>query len=198
MKKVYLLFTAFILGSVAFAQITPVTPAVKEEKKKTVEAKKEHNPHDGHDHTGHNHGTPVATPAVQNVSPVVEMAKPVQEDNLAMTEAGFDFGKIPQGKPVTHDFTIANSGKTELKLDNVQASCGCTTPVWKQGPYKPGEKASITVGYNAAAPGPFNKTVTITYNGGLTKVINITGEVWQAPATPAPENKSVQILKNGN
>jgi len=187
MKKVYILLLAVSMGSFAMAQ----TSKVSESDKKT-EAKKEDV------HAGHNHDAAPATASMVSpaIAPAVDMAKPIAEDNLTLAESAFNFGKIPQGKPVTHDFAIANSGKTELKLDNVQASCGCTTPVWKAGPYKAGEKAVITVGYNAASPGNFTKTVTITYNNGLSKVITISGEVWQAPATPAPENKSVQMLKN--
>lgn len=188
MKKVYFLLLAIGLGSFAMAQ---PTVKVASESDKKAEVKKD-------PHEGHNHGpaTP-ATPAVMDAKPAVDVAKPIAEDNLGLAETSFNFGKIPQGKPVTHDFVITNTGKTELKLDNVQASCGCTTPVWKAGPYKAGETSLITVGYNAASPGQFTKTVTVTYNNGLSKVITISGEVWQAPATPAPENKSVQVLKNG-
>lgn len=193
MKKVYFLLLAIGIGGFAVAQ---PTIKVAESDKKATEVKKEKDPHEGH-----NHGPVTAapnTPVVADVKPAVDMAKPIAEDNFGLAELAYNFGKIPQGKPVTHDFTFTNSGKTELKLDNVQAACGCTTPVWKAGPYKPGEKAVITVGYNAAAPGQFSKTVTVTYNNGLSKVITISGEVWQAPATPAPENKSVQMLKNGS
>ena len=51
-----------------------------------------------------------------------------------------------------------------------------------------GEVIKIKVGYNAANEGSFTKPVTITYNGGLQKVINITGTVVPSPATPAPAN----------
>ena len=55
--------------------------------------------------------------------------KPVAavEEQLGLKEQVYDFGKIPQGKPVYYSFDIVNTGKAELKLDNVQASCGCTT-----------------------------------------------------------------------
>ncbi|HEV2830352.1 MAG TPA: DUF1573 domain-containing protein, partial [Hanamia sp.] len=108
----------------------------------------------------------------------------------------FDFGKIPQGKPVTHIFEFTNNGKIPFALDNVQASCGCTTPVWNKEVVAPGATAKITVGYNAANEGPFSKPVTITYNGNLTKQIIIKGEVWKTPVTSAPENTSVNSLKN--
>ncbi len=116
---------------------------------------------------------------------------------LSLKEAEFNFGKIPQGKPVTHIFEFTNIGKDSLRIINVQASCGCTTPEWdKDKVLAPGAASKITVGYNAAAEGPFTKPVTITYNNSQTKVIFIKGEVWKTPATSAPENKSLDDLKN--
>jgi hypothetical protein len=119
------------------------------------------------------------------------------EEALSMKETEFDFGKIPQGKPVTHVFEVKNVGKDSLKIVNVQASCGCTTPEWEHDKaVAPKGTTKINVGYNAAAAGPFTKFITITYNGTLTKQITIKGEVWQTPAASAPENKATQDLKN--
>ncbi|MEQ1554532.1 MAG: DUF1573 domain-containing protein [Ferruginibacter sp.] len=152
-------------------------------------------------HAGHNHekmpATPAATPTVASVVTTnVAEVKPVAVETLVAKEMEFDFGKIPQGKPVTHIFTVTNSGKVAYKLDNVQASCGCTTPVWdKDKEIAAGKTAEITVGYNAAAEGPFTKPVTITYNGTQTKVITIKGEVWKTPTTSAPTNEAVNDLK---
>jgi Protein of unknown function (DUF1573) len=150
------------------------------------------------EHAGHNHAkqAPVeVNPA--SMTAVSEVTKPIAEDVLAVKEMEFDFGKIPQGKPVTHVFTVANSGKTPFKLENVQASCGCTTPVWdKEKVIAPGTTAEITVGYNAAAEGPFTKPVTITYNGTQSKVITIKGTVWKTPTESAPTNGAINDLKN--
>ena len=108
------------------------------------------------------------------------------DDVLKLIETEHDFGKIPQGKPVYYNFEIVNSGKTELKLDNVQASCGCTTPEWSHEPIAPGATAIIKVGYNAAAEGGFTKPITITYNTNQTKQLLIKGTVWKAPEGSAP------------
>jgi len=121
-----------------------------------------------------------------------------KEDILQLKETGYSFGKIPQGRPVIHVFEIVNTGKQPLLLENVQASCGCTTPEWSREPISPGATASIKVGYNAYADGHFNKTVTIFYNNGQTKALIISGEVYKLPATAAPENASVQFLKQTN
>jgi len=134
-----------------------------------------------------------ATPATQEIK-VVEEKKPAEV--LWMNEATHDFGKIPQGKPVTTEFMMKNTGKDSLKLEMVQAGCGCTTPVWKPGPYAPGEDFKITVGYNAAGEGAFNKPVTITYANGQQKVIYITGTVFSTPATPAPQNNGLGKVQN--
>jgi hypothetical protein len=121
-----------------------------------------------------------------------------KEDILQLKESSYSFGKIPQGRPVIHIFEIVNTGTKPLMLENVQASCGCTTPEWSREAISPGATASIKVGYNAYSEGHFNKTVTIFYNNGQTKALIISGEVYKVPATAAPENASVQFLKQTN
>jgi Protein of unknown function (DUF1573) len=137
-----------------------------------------HSPNDGH-----NHGTTTAVPVVAT------------DDVLKLKETEHDFSKIPQGKPVYYTFEIVNTGKTELKLDNVAASCGCTTPEWSRDAIAPGATAKIKVGYNAAAEGAFEKMITITYNTSQTKQIKIKGTVWKAPEGSAPANTSIDLLK---
>lgn len=137
-------------------------------------------------HEGHSHDV-VATPAANTPAP---------DSSLILKELVYDFGKIPQGKPVHHVFEIGNSGSKPLKLVNVQASCGCTTPEWEHDKdIAPGAVSSIRVGYNAAAEGPFNKVITITYNENQTRQINIKGEVWKTPAASAPANASNNDLR---
>src|SRR5687768_14759558 len=83
------------------------------------------------------------------------------EEVLEIKSLEHNFGKIQQGKPVYHVFEIVNKGTKPLKLDNVHASCGCTTPEWSRDEIAPGATSSIKVGYNAAAEGPFEKTITV-------------------------------------
>ncbi|HEY0678867.1 MAG TPA: DUF1573 domain-containing protein [Chitinophagaceae bacterium] len=128
-----------------------------------------------------------ATATKAPVAEVIQLKLPVH-----------DFGKIPQGRPVTYAFEIINTGKEPLKLDDVQASCGCTTPEWSKDAIAPGATATIRVGYNAYAEGYFEKPITIHYNKNLTKVLTIKGTVYKAPASPAPENASVKLLNQLN
>ncbi len=141
-------------------------------------------------HAGHNHA-PVATTKNTATTATAEAAAPAQTLKI---EESYDFGKIPQGKPVNHDFIVSNTGAAPLKINNVQASCGCTTPSWeKDKAIGPGESSKITVGYNAQAEGAFAKNITITYNDNVSKVITIKGEVFKTPAASAPENKAAAI-----
>ncbi|MBC7536012.1 MAG: DUF1573 domain-containing protein [Ferruginibacter sp.] len=119
------------------------------------------------------------------------------EGTLVLKEDVHDFGKIPQGKPVTYIFEVTNVGKEPVTIANVQASCGCTTPEWdRDKPITAGGTTKITVGYNAAAEGPFSKLVTVTYGENLSKQITIKGEVWKTPASSAPVNSGLNDLKN--
>ena len=122
----------------------------------------------------------------------------VKTEILLLKETQHDFGKIQQGRPVTYEFGLTNIGKEDLVLENVQTSCGCTTPVWKKEPVSPGANTNITVGYNAIAEGPFEKTVTVTYNGGQTKMLVIKGNVNKGATASAPANPSIQLLKQVN
>ncbi len=136
------------------------------------------------------------TVTTEPLTVVTAAAEPVGE-GFKVDKMEHNFGKIPQGKPVTTQFVITNNSKVSFKLDNVQASCGCTTPTWdREKVLKPGDSTLITVGYNAAAEGPFTKPVTITYNINEVKQLMIKGEVWNTPAASAPVNEKIKELEN--
>jgi hypothetical protein len=121
--------------------------------------------------------------------------RPETDSSLILMESSFDFGKIPQGRPVTHYFEVKNNGKEAFKLDNVQASCGCTVPEWDhEQVIEPGKTAKIKVGYNAAAEGPFTKNITVTYKQDKYQQLTIKGEVWPTPASSAPANMALSDL----
>lgn len=128
-------------------------------------------------------------------SEIITATAKVMPEALEIKEMEHDFGKIPQNKPVYYFFEVVNKGLTPLKLDNVQPSCGCTTPEWSHDAIPAGGSSMIKVGYNAASEGYFEKFITITYNGSSTKQIRIKGTVWKAPAGSAPANQSLQFLK---
>jgi hypothetical protein len=87
-------------------------------------------------------------------------------------------GKIKKNQPVEAVFKVKNTGTTPLLIMDAKASCGCTVAKFPKDPILPGMTAEITATYNAAAVGPFNKTVTITTNSEAgVEILTITGEV---------------------
>ena len=73
-------------------------------------------------------GTQAANAVTPPVAAAVGTALPRPPDLLELKESNHNFGKIPQGRPATYTFEIVNTGTTPMRLDNVHASCGCTTP----------------------------------------------------------------------
>jgi hypothetical protein len=76
----------------------------------------------------------------------------------------FDFGEIAQGVPKEAQFTLTNTGKEPLIISQAKAGCGCTNLKYSQEPVLPGKSTIIAATYNAAAVGPFTKSVTVTTN----------------------------------
>jgi hypothetical protein len=101
-----------------------------------------------------------------------------EKAEFKFNEEKHDFGKIPQGTPVTTVFEFTNIGKEPLILTEVRPTCGCTIADYTKTPVKSGEKGVIKITYNAQAVAPFNKTIVVTSNAKTpTKYLNIVGEV---------------------
>jgi len=75
-----------------------------------------------------------------------------------------DFGNIPSGPDVYHNFTFTNTGDEPLIIQDCNPSCSCTTPEWPHQPILPGKTAAIKVGFHTNHPGPFTKQVSILSN----------------------------------
>ena len=95
-----------------------------------------------------------------------------------------DFGEINEGDVVETVFKFKNTGKSDLIITNIKASCGCTVPSgWKKEPIKPGEEGEFTVKYDSKnKPNKINRNVTITSNTSSGKeIVRITGFVKPDP-----------------
>jgi hypothetical protein len=107
-----------------------------------------------------------------------------EKAEFKFNEEKHDFGKVPQGTPVTTEFVFTNIGKEPLILTNVQPTCGCTIADYTKTPVKSGDKGSIKITYNAAVAAPFTKTIVVTSNAKTpTKNLIIVGEVVAKSAT---------------
>jgi hypothetical protein len=107
---------------------------------------------------------------------------------LSATEHDFGTFKEEAGRQ-TFDFIVTNTGTEPLVIQNVVASCGCTTPEWTKEPIPVGAKGKITAIYDPKdRPGPFNKNLSVYSNTKPVPLqLVIKGEV-------IPHEKSVEEL----
>lgn len=99
---------------------------------------------------------------------------------IAFEKVQHNYGTFKEELGVqTYSFNFKNEGSVPLILNNVQASCGCTTPEWTRQPVAPGAKGMIKVSYDPKnRPGVFNKTIRVSSNAeNADVVLTILGDV---------------------
>lgn len=57
---------------------------------------------------------------------------------IAFEKETHEFGSIAEGVQATFEFKFKNTGNQPVIINNVQSSCGCTTPDWTKEPILPG------------------------------------------------------------
>jgi hypothetical protein len=111
----------------------------------------------------------------QNANPVAantpKAAVNPNAPNAKWDKTVYDFGEIEQGIPKEAQFKLTNEGKEPLLIQTAKAGCGCTNLKYSQEPVLPGKSTIIAATYNAAAMGPFNKSVTVTTNADANPVL---------------------------
>jgi hypothetical protein len=99
---------------------------------------------------------------------------------MKLSDTSHNFGTFKEeaGKQ-TWDFIVTNTGNAPLVIQNIVASCGCTTPTWTKEPIPAGGTGKITAIYDPAGrPGQFDKTISVYSNSKPEVVVlNIKGEV---------------------
>ena len=111
----------------------------------------------------------------------VKTEVPANGAKIRFEELEHQYGTIQKGGNGDCEFTFWNDGNEPLILQNVKASCGCTTPSYTQKPVMPGKTGTIHVRYNTNNVGGFTKTITITSNAVNESrvVVKIKGNVVQ-------------------
>lgn len=88
----------------------------------------------------------------------------IAQDSIIFQSIVHDYGTMVQGSDGGCEFNFTNKGKAPIILNDVKASCGCTTPEWTRTPVAPGDKGIIKVTYNTNNVGTFNKSITVSSN----------------------------------
>jgi hypothetical protein len=99
---------------------------------------------------------------------------------IEFVETEFNFGTVTQGDKITHEFAFKNTGKSDLYIRNLKASCGCTAVSSTEEAIKKGETSSIKAVFNTRGKSnKQTKSITVTTNDPQhpTMVIKMVGEV---------------------
>lgn len=71
-------------------------------------------------------------------------------------------GDIAWNVPALAKFEVQNTGNQPLSILDVRTDCGCTTVAWDNRPIAPGASATLTVSYDAATLGTFQKSIAVS------------------------------------
>ena len=100
----------------------------------------------------------VATVAALSVSTANADVGPI----AVVPEATYEFGSVSQGAKVEHEFGIKNTGDSDLIIQRIAPSCGCTAAAMSAQAIKPGGQEKIKVTFNTAG-----------FYGDKTKVVSV-------------------------
>ena len=118
---------------------------------------------------------------------------------LTVAEGNYNFGTIPQGKKVEHNFVIRNSGDAPLQIKEVKVSCGCTAAKPSSSLIAPGKSAEIQVVFDSSAfSGKVQKSVFLVTNAAKAPnfTLNLDGSIVEVLQV-APRQLSLGPVRPG-
>jgi hypothetical protein len=99
---------------------------------------------------------------------------------IQFSDVKHDFGNIKEANgSVSHVFTFKNTGNAPLVIQNVNTSCGCTSPEYTKEPILPGKSGIVKATFDPSGrPNYFDKNLTVISNAKNSPVtLNIMGNV---------------------
>jgi hypothetical protein len=102
------------------------------------------------------------SPAIAQDAP---KAPPSKGPRLSVEPASFDFGKAVQNKTLQKEFSIRNFGGSDLVIESVSTTCGCTAALLSDKVIKPGSSTPLRVSLETRNySGKMERTVLIRSN----------------------------------
>ncbi len=85
---------------------------------------------------------------------------------IVFKENVHDFGKVPRGPELQYNFRFTNKGNSNLTIERVQTSCGCTgATVGEKSNYAKNESGEIKVNFSTQGrEGHQEKTIIVYSN----------------------------------
>jgi hypothetical protein len=84
--------------------------------------------------------------------------------NVSVSSTEIKLNDLQKNKKSVATFTLKNIGNQPLSINSIDASCGCTKPVWDKSPVAPGKETSVTLEIQPEDAGFFHKTVQVYCN----------------------------------
>ena len=73
-------------------------------------------------------------------------------------------GSHPRGKEVQYEISFTNTGDSVLKINGVQATCGCSSALSSGDLFQPGESGTINFIFNGQGFGMVQKSLIVSTN----------------------------------
>lgn len=107
---------------------------------------------------------PAAAPTATTAAATAAPAIPADAPKIVIVEPTKDYGTVPKGDELLWDFKVKNEGKSDLVIDQVKPSCGCTVANFDKT-IKPGADGKISLKVETKNfSGPISKSATVTSN----------------------------------
>lgn len=91
------------------------------------------------------------------------------------SESAFDFGTVPQGAKVVHEFSLKNEGSAPFSIQRIVPSCGCTASAADISTVPPGGAAKIRVEFDTTGfSGERTKSVRVLTSDSERPSIDLT------------------------
>jgi len=100
----------------------------------------------------------------EQIKPTLTAAQLAQSPHLVLDRPAHDFGKMEAGQQPTARFTVKNTGKTDLVLGALTATCYCVGYKTPPAPIAPGQSALVELIYSQRQLGQVSDVVTIGSN----------------------------------
>lgn len=97
---------------------------------------------------------------------------------VSFDQVRHELGTILWQTPATATFTLTNNGTQPVTILSVDPDCGCTVATWTHTPIGPGATGTVSVTYDAALLGSFEKGIEVRTSAAAQPTrLTISGDV---------------------
>jgi hypothetical protein len=113
-------------------------------------------------------GNPALNPKIwelyKQIIPGQTQTDEIPITSVSVEQTEIEINDLQVRKKIKGVFKLKNTGEQPLLIVRVDASCGCTVPIWEKKPIEPGEETEITVEIQPEESGFFHKTIRVYGN----------------------------------